>query len=75
MLNLLKDEARCFLLVKAAYCWLRMLSPVQIMNIVSVCLASLLVEVILTLIIPGGKVMTKIIEEIRDVAGVAAGVA
>ncbi|SHO58071.1 Rhs family protein [Vibrio quintilis] len=71
MLNLLKDEARCFLLVKAAYCWLRMLSPVQIMNIVSVCLASLLVEVLMMMIIPGGKAVMKAIEQLRDAGSLA----
>ncbi len=70
MLMLLKDEARCFLCIKAVYSWIRMLSPTQILNFIGTSLAAILVEVILMLIIPGGAVL-KNVNRVRDVAGYA----
>lgn len=70
MLILLKDEARCFLCLKAVYCWLQLLSPLQILNFLSSSLASILVEVILMVIIPGGAVL-KNVNRLRDAASYA----
>ncbi|MGO1296475.1 MAG: Rhs family protein [Vibrio sp.] len=70
MLMLLQDEARCFLCVKAVYCWIKLLSPLQILNFLSTSLASILVEVILMVVIPGGAVL-KNINRLRDTASVA----
>ncbi|CAM3842500.1 hypothetical protein VA7868_02817 [Vibrio aerogenes CECT 7868] len=73
MLMMLKDEARCFLCVKAVFCWIQLLSPRQIIDFVSVSLASVLVEVILSVVVPGG-IISKSFEKLRDVAGMAQGV-
>lgn len=68
MLTFLKDEARLFLIVKAAYCWICMLTPKQLLEMASKCLASILVEVIITFVIPGGTAL-KMVNYTRDVAG------
>ncbi|MFC3024438.1 Rhs family protein [Vibrio zhugei] len=70
MLMLLQDEARCFLCVKAVYCWIKLLSPLQILNFLSTSLASILVEVILMVVIPGGAIL-KNVNRLRDTASVA----
>ncbi|PMN72384.1 Rhs family protein [Enterovibrio norvegicus] len=70
MLSLLKDEARCFLCIKAVFAYFRILTPLQIAAIVSVTLASLLVEVIISIVIPGGAIL-KNMNRLRDAAGAA----
>ncbi len=69
MLMLLKDEARCFLCLNAVICWLKSLSPLQILSLVSVSLATIFVEVVLSIILPGGAVLRNI-NRIRDAGGV-----
>ncbi|WP_152442400.1 Rhs family protein [Grimontia indica] len=70
MLTLIKDEARCFLCLNAVISWFKILSPLQILTLVSVSLASILVEVVLSIVIPGGAVLRNI-NRLRDVAGTA----
>ena len=70
MLMLLQDEARCFLCVKAVYCWLHLISPRQILNFISTSLASLLVKVILMIVIPGGAAL-KAIDKLLEVGSYA----
>ena len=73
MFTLLKDEARCFVCLKAVYCWFCMLNPAQIANAVSKSLATILVEVVINFLIPGGAVL-KNVTRLRDVAGATSGV-
>lgn len=71
MLTLIKDEPRCFLCLNAVISWFKMLSPLQILTLISTKLASILVEAVLSIIIPGGAIL-KNINRLRDVAGMAA---
>lgn len=71
MLTLVKDEARCFLCLNAVISWFKTLSPLQILSLVTVSLAAILVEVVLSIVIPGGAVLRNI-NRLRDVAGTAA---
>lgn len=71
MLTLIKDEARCFLCLNAVISWFKILSPLQILTLVTVSLAAILVEVVLSIVIPGGAVLRNI-NRLRDVAGTAA---
>ncbi|OEE61621.1 Rhs family protein [Enterovibrio norvegicus FF-454] len=70
MLTLIKDEARCFLCLNAVLSWFKLLSPLQILNLVSVSLSVILVEVVLSIIIPGGAIL-KNVNRLRDVADTA----
>ncbi|WP_237324211.1 Rhs family protein [Vibrio penaeicida] len=70
MLTLLKDEARCFLCLNAAVSWFKLLSPLQIIGIATTMLAPLLVEVVISIVIPGGAIL-KNMNRLRDVAGAA----
>jgi len=73
MLSMLKDEARLFLLVKAVYCRVRMLTPAQIVNALAKGLADVLVEVVISFVIPGGAAL-KSVNAVRNVAGATAGI-
>ncbi len=71
MFMLLKDEARCFLCLNAVLSWLKLLSPLQIMSLISVSLATILVEVVISIVIPGG-IALKVLNYTREAAGVVA---
>ncbi|RJG42576.1 Rhs family protein [Motilimonas pumila] len=71
LLTLLKDEARCFLCINAIYSWCKLLSPAQLFDIASKTLAAILVEVVISLLIPGGAII-KNLNRLRDAASVAA---
>ncbi|MDO6528203.1 hypothetical protein Q4519_21285 [Motilimonas sp. 1_MG-2023] len=71
ILMLLKDEARCFLCLNAIYSWFKLLSPAQLYRVASETLASILVEVVISILVPGGAIL-KNLNRLRDVAGLAA---
>ncbi|RQW63624.1 Rhs family protein [Vibrio viridaestus] len=73
MLTLLKDEARLFVLVKAVYCRIRMLTPAQIVTTIANNLSAILVEVVISFVIPGGAAL-KAANAIQDVASATAAI-